>query len=630
MAVVPLVARPLLVLADPDLLAEDVPTTVAVTCTPFGASSAWPSPPTNSTSGWKVFVLVHGKAVHEELLALLDAVLLPPSFTIAYVIRSGAWSAPGVHSSQMNARAVVFDLFGTLIDDRPPADYAVFLAERRGSSVSIPTRFARLWHATRRRALHEADRGVLRSDLRRARRRRLLAQRSRSRLRADARAARARGRTRSRRSTELRRRGFRLGMISNARASCPALWAESGFEPHFDAVAVLGGRADDEARPPAATSGWPSCSASRRRDCVFVGDGAYRELQGAEAAGMTRRADPGALRRVGARRDDRLGRAARLLAVGGASPRLRRRRLGRRRGARAGGLAPPAAAPRAATGLLPRRGGLIAVRLGAVLAAEALVWHVDRRADGLGGSPAPFVSAARLPAVAGFLRPRPPREPRRVFFFGGGSAGGASSAAASASGSSGTGSSASACPRRPPPRLPASSSVRGRRGSLAASSSSAAPAGHRLRPPPRRSAVFADVLDLSSASLLVARPRPPTRPRSLDLRSRDVLGLLRPRGARRLLGLRLGSDRLVGSLRSAVGERCVRGSVQHPLDPDGDLLADELGRAADHDRDSRRACRRRRGVVAADLDELQLDRLALASPARRRARASRPCPRRAP
>ena len=48
-------------------------------------------------------------------------------------------------------------------------------------------------------------------------------------------------------------------------------------------------------------------------------------------------------------------------------------------------------------------------------------WIVGRRGSAVSGSgsPAPFVSAAA--AAAGFLRPRPPREPRRVFFFGGAS-----------------------------------------------------------------------------------------------------------------------------------------------------------------------------------------------------------------
>jgi len=35
---------------------------------------------------------------------------------------------------------------------------------------------------------------------------------------------------------ELHRRGFRLGMISNASSEMSALWAESTFEPLFDAV----------------------------------------------------------------------------------------------------------------------------------------------------------------------------------------------------------------------------------------------------------------------------------------------------------------------------------------------------------------------------------------------------------
>jgi FMN phosphatase YigB (HAD superfamily) len=47
----------------------------------------------------------------------------------------------------MPVRAVVFDLFGTLVDDAPPADYSEFLAESARLLGADPQRFATLWSA---------------------------------------------------------------------------------------------------------------------------------------------------------------------------------------------------------------------------------------------------------------------------------------------------------------------------------------------------------------------------------------------------------------------------------------------------------------------------------------------------
>jgi putative hydrolase of the HAD superfamily len=85
---------------------------------------------------------------------------------------------------------------------------------------------------------------------------------------------------------ELRRRGLRVGLISNCTEDVALVWAESRFGPLFDA-AVL-----------SATAG---CMKPDRRiyeracgelgvepeECLFVGDGANDELRGARDVGMT-------------------------------------------------------------------------------------------------------------------------------------------------------------------------------------------------------------------------------------------------------------------------------------------------------------------------------------------------------
>lgn len=184
----------------------------------------------------------------------------------------------------MNTRAVVFDLFGTLVDDRPPADQAAFLAETARQLGCDAERFAELWHQTDIQRytgpIEDAFASVCGplgvADFSPA----LAARRERMRSlivpRPDAIAT----------LEELRRRGFRLGMISNATSEISGFWAESLFEPHFDAVLFS---ADERMMKPDPRlyQRMAEQLGVEPGDCVFVGDGAYRELQGAAAVGMT-------------------------------------------------------------------------------------------------------------------------------------------------------------------------------------------------------------------------------------------------------------------------------------------------------------------------------------------------------
>jgi putative hydrolase of the HAD superfamily len=192
--------------------------------------------------------------------------------------------APDVHSSQMSAKAVVFDLFGTLIDDSPPAGYAQYMAETARLLGTDPDRLHVVWEthdvARYTTPIEECFQAVC-TELGVADYRPALAfrvERMRGLLvpRPDAVAT----------LEELRRRGLKLGMISNASSELSGLWAESAFAPHFDAVLFS---ADERMMKPDRRlyERMAELLGVTTQDCVFVGDGAYRELQGAEAAGMT-------------------------------------------------------------------------------------------------------------------------------------------------------------------------------------------------------------------------------------------------------------------------------------------------------------------------------------------------------
>ncbi len=184
----------------------------------------------------------------------------------------------------MDIRAVVFDLFGTLIDDSPPADYGEFLHETARVLGADPERFREVWTAYDLQrytspidSCFEAMCGELGvTDYAQAMTMRLERLRGLLVPRPDAVST----------LTELRRRGFKLGMISNASSEMSGLWAESPFEPLFDAVLFS---ADERMMKPDRRlyERMAELLGVATEECVFVGDGAYRELQGAAAAGMS-------------------------------------------------------------------------------------------------------------------------------------------------------------------------------------------------------------------------------------------------------------------------------------------------------------------------------------------------------
>lgn len=137
----------------------------------------------------------------------------------------------------MPARAVIFDLFGTLIDDSPPPAWAEFIHEIAARLGADPPPFRTLWakhDVTRYTEPIEACFEAICSELGLSDRARL----------EDALAFRVEHMRRllvPRPDAEetlhaLRARGLRLGMISNASSEVSTIWAESAFATLFDAA----------------------------------------------------------------------------------------------------------------------------------------------------------------------------------------------------------------------------------------------------------------------------------------------------------------------------------------------------------------------------------------------------------
>lgn len=190
----------------------------------------------------------------------------------------------------MSLKAVILDLFGTLIDNWPTERLEAMharLAELVGAPVED---FSRLWaeswedRMTGEIATCEDNLSLICRPLGLSPTPDQVAEACRFRLqvardtflpRPDA----------IETLTALRERGLKLGMISDCAWEAPVVWEESPLAPLFDAAvfSVLAGVKKPDPRIYLLT-----CErlGVQPQDCLYVGDGGSRELTGAAAVGM--------------------------------------------------------------------------------------------------------------------------------------------------------------------------------------------------------------------------------------------------------------------------------------------------------------------------------------------------------
>ncbi len=175
---------------------------------------------------------------------------------------------------------MIFDLWGTLAD-WDPGESNVFRRALASTTGHDEERFSELWNETYR----QRETGPLRDayaaiGVPEAELQRLIAERHAYALRTLV----PRGGVVAT-LEKLRRRGFRLGLVSACSEDVPAVWSETAFAGLFDAEVF------------SATCGYMKpdpeiflLTAERvgvePAECLFVGDGANDELAGAERVGM--------------------------------------------------------------------------------------------------------------------------------------------------------------------------------------------------------------------------------------------------------------------------------------------------------------------------------------------------------
>ncbi len=191
----------------------------------------------------------------------------------------------------MKYRAVIFDLFGTLVENLRRPEFENMLAEMANVCSVSRTDFVRLWNETWEKRTVGLFSG-LEADIEHICR--LLNTRpgttGLSRAAALGRAF-ARGVLSKPRNeavttlTVLKESGFKTGLLSNCAANIPAVWSETPLAPHVD-IPIFSCSVGFKKPDPEIY-----LLASRRlveepQKCVYVADGNENELTGASQVGM--------------------------------------------------------------------------------------------------------------------------------------------------------------------------------------------------------------------------------------------------------------------------------------------------------------------------------------------------------
>lgn len=190
----------------------------------------------------------------------------------------------------MSVRAVVFDLFGTLVDSFSSTEYENVL---RGMGVALgaePEEFLAAWYASSDRRAVGAHKSIAENVAMIARRMGLsptedeIAGAVRPRVEFVRRAIRARADAVATLG-ELREMGLRIGLISDCSPEVPGLWRATEMAPLVD-VALFSPECGF--KKPDARIYEMACERLQVRpdEAIYVGDGGSHELTGATAAGM--------------------------------------------------------------------------------------------------------------------------------------------------------------------------------------------------------------------------------------------------------------------------------------------------------------------------------------------------------
>jgi putative hydrolase of the HAD superfamily len=190
----------------------------------------------------------------------------------------------------MKYKAVIFDLFGTLVDNFVRGEYESVLREM-ASILKMPFEdFQRIWiesfpervtgaHATQKASIdyicRKLNARVTGKQIEHAFRVRLDYTKRTVVPRRDALETLAR----------LKEKHYKIGLISDCSGEVPMVWDSTPFAPYFDAT-VFSCVARIKKPDPRIYKLATDALKVRPQDCLYIGDGSSHELTGALQAGM--------------------------------------------------------------------------------------------------------------------------------------------------------------------------------------------------------------------------------------------------------------------------------------------------------------------------------------------------------
>jgi putative hydrolase of the HAD superfamily len=192
---------------------------------------------------------------------------------------------------QRKYTAVIFDLFGTLVDNFTITEYQQILEEMSSILKAPPEGFSRLWRDTfrlRTNGTHRTHQESIRYICRE-----LSVPVTEDQIEESA-AVRLDYTIKSLKPRpeavpvikKLKTMGYRVGLISDCSPETPAAWSKTPFDGIFDVTVfscVAGVKKPDPRIYQIATDSLKV----KPEDCLYIGDGSSHELTGAKQAGMT-------------------------------------------------------------------------------------------------------------------------------------------------------------------------------------------------------------------------------------------------------------------------------------------------------------------------------------------------------
>ncbi|OGN99805.1 MAG: hypothetical protein A2Y58_03695 [Chloroflexi bacterium RBG_13_51_52] len=190
----------------------------------------------------------------------------------------------------MKYKAVIFDLFGTLIENFTRSEYEQVLADMASIVSAPPDKFRQLWldsfyerttgiHPTKQASIEyicrKLDIPVTAIQVEQAALIRQEYTRRSFRLKPDAVEV----------LSTLKSQGFKIALVSDCSSEVPAVWKETPFTPFFD-VTIFSCDAGVKKPDPRIYRMATDKLGVKPEDCLYVGDGSSNELTGALKVGM--------------------------------------------------------------------------------------------------------------------------------------------------------------------------------------------------------------------------------------------------------------------------------------------------------------------------------------------------------